>query len=417
MNFIIKKIFAVTIIITVSFAQTIDPLKLVFELNPEVKAAELAYQSALGKVKTAGVLPDPMIETSFSINPIETRNGPIDNQIMLGQKFPFFGKLKRERNIERIKADIAKLSLDNTKLNISHLLNKYVAEYHKNLNSIKILKEFQEELISFKSSAQNNYANGLGFTQHPIIKLQIEESLVETKINGLESALEKNINNLQVLFDGQFSPSQINSDSKLTLSSLSGNYWIDKTNLSSPRYLMAQARVAVATDQYKLSKLKNYPDLIAGMTYSMVGPTDLGGAVSSGADGLGVKVGINLPLWFGKNKARVQAASFTQNQQEEILLDTWNKIESDILSILKEISEVNETYLLYDKNIINETEQMLSSAYSAYETGKISFLDLLDSVRMGVKVKLEFESIKAKQTTLISKLYQSAGIDNPSQEN
>jgi len=60
---------------------------------------------------------------------------------------------------------------------------------------------------------------------------------------------------------------------------------------------------------------------------------------------------------------------------------------------------------------------MLSSAYSAYETGKISFLDLLDSVRLGVKVKLEFEGIKAQQTILIAKLYQSAGVINPVQEN
>ena len=151
MNFIIKHLIVLTTIITVGFAQKVDPMKLVFELNPEVQAAELAYKSALEKVKVAGVLPDPMIETSISINPIETRNGPIDNQIMLGQKFPLFGKLKRERNIERIKADIAKLSLDNTKLNISFLLNKYIAEYHKNLNSLENLKEYQEELKFFKA--------------------------------------------------------------------------------------------------------------------------------------------------------------------------------------------------------------------------------------------------------------------------
>jgi outer membrane protein TolC len=60
---------------------------------------------------------------------------------------------------------------------------------------------------------------------------------------------------------------------------------------------------------------------------------------------------------------------------------------------------------------------MLSSAYSAYETGKISFLDLLDSVRLGVKIRLEFASVKAKQNTLIAKLYQNVGIINLNQEN
>ena len=153
------------------------------------------------------------------------------------------------------------------------------------------------------------------------------------------------------------------------------------------------------------------------MIYSIVGPTDLGGAVSSGADALGVKVGINVPLWFRKNKAKVKAASFIQKQQEELLSDTWNKIEFDILSIIKELSEVKETYTLYNDSIIYETDQRLSSAYSAYETGKINFLDILDSVRLGVKVKLEFEDIKAKQTTLVAKLYQLTGIIKQNQKN
>ncbi|MFC1528209.1 TolC family protein, partial [Candidatus Neomarinimicrobiota bacterium] len=117
------------------------------------------------------------------------------------------------------------------------------------------------------------------------------------------------------------------------------------------------------------------------------------------------------------NKAKVQSASYTQKQQEELLSDTWNKIESDVLSILNEFKEISDTYKLYDESIIDEYEQMLSSAYSAYETGNISFLDLLDSVRLGVKVKLEFESIKAKQNILIAKLYQTTGKINPIQEN
>lgn len=412
-----KPLIGFIAIIAFSFSQTANPIDIVLDLNPEVKAAEKAYQAAQEQIKVAGVLPDPMIEGSFSINAIETRNGPIENQIMLGQKFPLWGKLRKEKSIARIKAEIGRLNLETTKVNVSFLLRKYLAEYSKLNKSLEILTQYSEELETFQTIAQSQYANGIGLTQHPIIKLQIEESLVKTKINNLESALEKSINDLQVLYDGQFLPSQVNSDFNLIVGSLSKEQWVDLANAKNPKYLQAQARVAVASDQYKLSKLKNYPDLIAGMTYSIVGPTDLGGAVSSGADAFGVKVGINVPLWFRKNKAKVKAASYIQKQQEELLSNTWNTIEFDILSIIKELNEVKETYTLYDESIINDTEQMLSSAFAAYETGKISFLDLLDSVRLGVKVKLEFEDIKAKQTTLVAKLYQSTGIIRPYQEN
>ncbi len=207
-----KLLIVSIIIITSGLAQTTDHIKVVLELNPEVKAAELAYQSALEKVKVAGVLPDPMIEGSFSINAIETRNGPVENQIMLGQKFPLWGKLKRERNIERIKAEISKLNLDNAKVKVSFSLRRLLAEYFKLTESINILKQYQKELETFQSIAQSQYAVGIGLTQHPIIKLQIETALVEGKINNYESTLERNINDLQVLFDGQFSTSLISSD-------------------------------------------------------------------------------------------------------------------------------------------------------------------------------------------------------------
>ena len=412
-----KLLVALVVIVSSGLAQNRDPLEMVLEVNPEVKAAELAYQSALENVKVAGVLPDPMIESLFSINPIETRNGPIENQIMLGQKFPLWGKLKRERNIEKIRAEVNRLNLDNTKVKVSFLLRKELANYFKFRESLEILEQYKVELESFESVARNQYANGIGLTQHPIIKLQIESSLIESKINEIESALEKNINELQVLFDGHFSTNLISNKFQLKLISNPDKYWLDLANKYNPSFAISQANVAIASDQYNLARLKNYPDLTAGLTYSVVGPTDLGGAVSSGADAFGIKVGINLPLWFRKNKAKVQSASYTQKQQEELLSDTWNKIESDVLSILNEFKEISDTYKLYDESIIDEYEQMLSSAYSEYETGNISFLDLLDSVRLGVKVKLEFESIKAKQNILIAKLYQTTGKINPIQEN
>ncbi len=412
-----KLLILIFAIVTSGLTQTIDPIELVLEVNREVLAAEKAYQAAKEKIKVTGVLPDPMIESSFSIDAIETRNGPIENQIMLGQKFPLWGKLKRERNIEKIRADISGLNLDNTKVKISFLLRKGIADYFKLSESLEILEQYKIELESFENIAQSQYANGIGLTLHPIIKLQIEAALVESKINEIESGLEKNINDLQILFDGQFSTSLIGNKFQLNLISKPNQYWLNRANNYNPSFAISQANIAIASDKHKLAKLKQYPDLIAGLTYSFVGPTNLGGAPSSGADALGVKVGINLPLWFKKNKARINAASFNLQQQEDLLSNIWNNVEYDILSTLKELREIEDTYIIYDERLIQETEQMLSSAYSAYETGKISFLDLLDSVRLGVKIRLEFASVKAKQNTLIAKLYQNVGIININKEN
>ena len=53
---------------------------------------------------------------------------------------------------------------------------------------------------------------------------------------------------------------------------------------------------------------------------------------------------------------------------------------------------------------------MLSSAMSAYETGKIGFLDLLDSQRMVVNIRLDFEETRAKRETAKAKLLKVVGL-------
>ncbi len=45
----------------------------------------------------------------------------------------------------------------------------------------------------------------MGTTQHPVLKLQIEMSMIESRINILVSQLETVVSELQTLFDGQFS--------------------------------------------------------------------------------------------------------------------------------------------------------------------------------------------------------------------
>ena len=129
-----KLVITAITVTSVGFTQINNQIDVVLGVNPEILAEEKAYQAALEKVKTSGILPDPIVEGSFSINAIETRNGPVENQIMLGQKFPMWGKLRKERSIEKINAEISRLNLENTSVRIAFLLRKYFAEYIKKRN-------------------------------------------------------------------------------------------------------------------------------------------------------------------------------------------------------------------------------------------------------------------------------------------
>ncbi|MCH7851631.1 MAG: TolC family protein [Candidatus Marinimicrobia bacterium] len=385
-----------------------DPIEALFEYNRDIRAAGLALEAAAEKVRIAGVLPDPQVEAATFIEPLQTANGPMEAQLMLGQKFPLWGKLRRQRQVARERVEIARMDLEHKKVMAAFQLRRDWENYLKVTSSLEILDDYRRELESFRSVALTQYSTGTSLTQHPILKLHIEISLVESQINTLESSLAGVENNLQSLLDGHFSPG-IFGGQRLALPPIgTDESWLSLARQVHPLYLKAQHDLRIAVLERELATRQNYPDLTAGLTYTAIG--DVGTGLSPGADGFGFKAGLNLPLWLGRNRARVKAAELLAGSREETVKAVWNRIEAQVRSTWKDWAESEETFVLYDQQLLQESAQMLASAFSAYETGKISFLDVLDSERMVVRVRLEYQAVEARRRIAGAKLLRDSGM-------
>ena len=387
-----------------------DPVQLVLQTNRAVLAAREAHKAALEEIRTTGVLPDLMLEGTFFTAPIETKNGPMEAQIMLGQRIPLWGKLSRHKKIGIMKAEAAALFLKSAEINAVYSLNVNRARYGKIQNSLAILRQYQIDLQSSRTVALTQYSTGMGTTQHPVLKLQIEMSMIESRINILESQLETVVSELQTLFDGQFSKRLLGGELVEDLSQFSKEWWLEAAKLSNPGYLLAENERQIAVIQSELARRENYPDLVVGVNYTSIGSGGMASSADVGSDALGVKVGFDIPLWFGRNRSRVKSAKIAVKVTEEEMAQTWNEVEGNLTAIIRESEEIQKTYRLFEETLLKESEQMLSSAMSAYETGKIGFLDLLDSQRMVVNIRLDFEETRAKRETAKAKLLKVVGL-------
>ena len=397
-----------------SLSPLATPIQLLLANNKQVQAAGKAYQAATASIRAKGKLPDPMIEGVGFVQPIETRNGPTELQIMLGQKIPLWGKLRRQRQIAEEQAAIAALNLRHTQVEVVWQMRTAWEDYLRLERSLQILRRYREELNSFRSNALARYSTGSGITQHPILKLQIEIALIESKINSLQSDLQSRSNDLVALFDGKFEVELFAAQRTPMPPTEAVDFWLAQAREINPGYRKSLLKLKIASLQHELARRKNYPDLLAGVTYTTVGvDADAG---TSGKDALGVKVGLNIPLWFGKNRATVRSAELLVASQDELAQETWNRLENGVRSTLKALHEIEETYLIYSGQLVGESEQMLASAFSAYETGKISFLDVLDSQRMVVRVRLEFESVEARRRIVSAKLLRATGATQYEEE-
>ncbi len=384
-------------------------LKKLLSVNPEVQASDLKVKASNETIKTAGVLPDPKLELATSISPVETRNGPIENQLMLGQMFPLWGKLSRQQKLAVISRDMIIQNNRQTRLSVIQQFEIALANYNRITHSLKILDRYAKELESFQKIALTQYSTGQGLTQHPILKLQIEQTRVHTKTNDLNSQLESVWQSINRLFAGNLDSAEMASIEWQNLTDLTLTNWLDQANAGNPALASAKLRTEMTTVSRELSQKQNLPDLTAGLTYSVIGPTDLPGSVSPGKDAIGVKFGLNLPVWFKRNKARVEAAKKSEQSAAVHYQDTQNRVDESIRSIVADLRETRETVALYENRLIPEAEQMQASAFAGYKTGKISFLDLLDSERMVVTLRLDYEKTLAKEKIGEANLRKAAG--------
>lgn len=67
--------------------------------NDSLLAAQAELRAASARVRQAGVLPDPKLEVQYYLQPIETRTGPQQAAIGIGQGLPWFGKLALMRKM------------------------------------------------------------------------------------------------------------------------------------------------------------------------------------------------------------------------------------------------------------------------------------------------------------------------------
>jgi len=385
-------------------------LKLLISVNPEVKAADLQVAAKEEAIQVAGVLPDPKLEFTTALAPVETRDGPIENQLMLGQMFPLWGKLDRQEKIAVLQRDLAIQEGIRTRLAVINRFEKSYAKYIRIIRSLDILNQYSKELESFRTIALTQYATGQGLTQHPILKLQIEQTRIETKTNALNGNREALLQSFIRLFNGQLDTSGLQSLVWTTLSEENNDAWVSKAFVLNPSLNAIKIQESIATLKRELNEKQNLPDLTTGITYTVVGPTSLPGAVSSGKDPLGIKLGLNMPIWFKRNKARVESARQVERSIQIKTTDVENRVTESVESILADLDQIGATVDLYENRLIPEAEQMLSSAYAAYKTGKISFLDLLDSERMVVNLRLDYEQVVANQRIGEANLRKAVGL-------
>jgi cobalt-zinc-cadmium efflux system outer membrane protein len=122
-----------------------------------------------------------------------------------------------------------------------------------------------------------------------------------------------------------------------------------------------------------------------------------------------VGVRMNLPVRLDKRRAAVAEAQARIAQRRAELARQVNEVGFEVQQAYAEVRESGQAVRLYEKTILPAAEQNVKAAQTAYITGKIPFLSLIEAQRNLVGLREEYYETLASHFRQLATLERAIG--------
>jgi cobalt-zinc-cadmium efflux system outer membrane protein len=376
--------------------------------NPELQASRQAWLAAAETPAVAGAFEDPSVTVTKMTEPLETRAGPVEGKVTASQKIPFYGKRGLRREGADLAAEMAHQAFLAKGLEVAARAVRFYYELYFLDRTIAILNEQSGLVDHFARVADKKYASGRG-PQAMSFRAQVELAQIS---NELITAQQERLSRLAALNSVLNRPPRAPIAAPQTPpkpeSLPSSETLLAQAVQERPEIRTLRALEGRRSTERRLAIRRYFPDFTIGYEYTQIG----GGTTNmpfDGKDAQGFMVGLNIPLWLGKNRAAVREASASEKAANLSLTDAVNRTgyEVEDLSVRAETSA--RLFKLYEDTVLPVARSAFSSSQSGYEGDQVSFLDLLDSERALLRFELEHERHRADFQIRLAELSRAVG--------
>lgn len=376
--------------------------------NPQIKAAEQEWQAALKKIPQVKSLPDPMLSYSYFGQSVETRLGPQRNKISISQMFPFFGKLSIKGDVANSQAWIIEAQYRAVKEDVMLKVKQAFFSLYWFDKALKISQEEKEVLQRLVGIAQKKYETGQA-TQQDVLKAQLEISKVLDKILSLNQGRKAVAAEMNALLNRP-AETTVGIVDEIVVPGiqfeLAELYEWAKEN--RPELIKAQHLIARNEKSLKLAKKNYLPDFRIMFDYIDIG----GGTTASPDDGRNAwmgSIGINIPIWRKRLRAAEAEEATKLGASEDLYRNIENETFSRVNELFFEAKTVEEQIKLYQYSLLPQAEQSFKASEMGYLSGKVDFLNLLESERMILMIKTGYHKAISDLNKSLAKLERIVG--------
>jgi outer membrane protein TolC len=379
------------------------------ENNPLLQAAWSRWQAAGESITVENGFPDPTFTYGYYFESVETKVGPQNQQFRLTQTFPGFGKRAARRAVASTLAASYEQHYRQEKLDLDRSIAEAFADLYVLKRSIDITRDSIQLVRDFEQVARTRYKAGSPMA--PILQAQVELGRLEDRLASLNDLRQPYTARLNAALN-RATGEPLPWPGKLPYMRMDINIdeLQDALDRTSPELSALTLRVEKEAHLVDLARRERLPDFTVGMQYIDTGNSDTP-VTDSGKDPIIGTIGINLPLWPGKNNARIAAAEH-ERTAATLLLDNREQIlKADIQQTLFALRDADRKIDLYRDSLIPKARQSMDVNRKGYEAGNIEFINLIDAERVLLEFELAHEQALADHLIQRAELTRITGID------
>jgi len=394
----------------ITLQSTLDDLLVYAAMhNPQLSAAYYRWRAAVEKIPEVSALPEPRLSYGYFIRGVETRVGPQKQKIGISQTFPFIGKLglKEKIQLRAAKADSSRIEAERLRIFFQVKSNWY--EYAYLLQAQQVLAENVELLGLLEGVVRAKYRAG-STPYSSLIKIQVElDRLLDRQKDLVDMVRPVTAQINAVLNRPPQSILPVPGEIPVRDIENADTAWVAWLQQHNPDLEADRLQIKMREAGVDLAKRRRYPDLTIGLDYVNTSEALNPNLADSGKDPLMVMASVNIPLWRGKNNARIATAEAEYRTAMYQLNTNRNNLLARQEMVLYRFREAKRKVDLYTNSLIPRTEQALNVSRSAFEAGEVDILELIDAQRTMLEFELLLEREKANLQQRLSELEMLAG--------
>lgn len=374
------------------------------EANPSLRAARLKADALRSRPEQVRALPDPTVSAGVFPYPILTARGAQRSRWQVQQSVPFPGTRALREDVAALRADASKADADALALALAFRIRRAYYTLYRVQEERRVIQAFQSTLQQFEDAALAQYEVGTE-EQPAVLKAQIERERLQLRLETLDAERHSALQTLARL-TGR--PSLPKGPAQISPASYAAASPVVDAPMQRPEAVSLQADVERASKEIALAKKDARPDFTVGVQYVDVAERDFTPTMN-GRDALALSVGVQVPLWRGKQRAQVEQAQ-VERQRARAALEAFElEVQTQLDDLRRQVDRQRAQLTLLDDRLIPKAETALDATLSAYQTGSTGFLDLLDAQRTLFQLRLQRIGIHTRLLQTTAELKRVAG--------